>query len=607
MAAETFELVRDGKPASVIVVGQGPGDEHAARLLARTIAEITGVDLPMVDAGDSPEGRDLVHVGTLSREGEAMDVLREKRSLVSWADREQDLYKRMNIPADLGDEGFIFDAARQGSQGHLVLGGATRQGTLYAAVTASQRLCLEGDSLSIRHIDTILQPRINTPLFRNRSVATVLGGPDFIAARRWEKDWGRPDGTYDWRGFVDFLVGHKINNLSCWTFNLAWGIVYDSARFPEMVNRRHPNAKKEFMRDLIDYAAEQGIDTWLMLDFPENWTGVIKARPHLAGKNIDVARLPDGEAWESYMTGDSNLDVGRDLTTETVRASNAEAVRRTVGWVCGAEPEVKEIWREYIQELLERYPNVRGIGGQFGEHPGQRCDCSTCSERYFDIQREFFDELVKTAHDHDREIVPWVYDSLGTREITKAAEGYPGFVNLDWGRHELAYKFHTGRQVPRSNWYFQNGLGGRWQESLVRFGTRTLASLGHVGYQVRGVLYRDHDEAYHALQEFTWNRALDEEGFALLHVLRRYHREDKALAALYASWIRVNGLRAQLRSYPDWEGWVDRAELTGALGLELSRFQNAMSDADDGDEFAADIGSGFEKLRDELNALAKGE
>lgn len=187
MPGASFELVAGGKPRAAIVAGGGTGDEDSARMLARSVAEITG-GVPVVGEGESSPFDNLVHLGTLSDGGGGMEVLRRKRPLASWEDREQESYKRLNIAADLGDEGFVRDATRRDGGGDLVLGGHTGQGTMYAAVTAAQRLCLEGASLSIRHIDSPLQPRINVPLFPNRSIATNIGGPDWIEPARWENE-----------------------------------------------------------------------------------------------------------------------------------------------------------------------------------------------------------------------------------------------------------------------------------------------------------------------------------------------------------------------------------------------------------------------------------
>ena len=182
-----------------------------------------------------------------------------------------------------------------------------------------------------------------------------------------------------------------------------------------MVNRHHPNVKGEFMKELMVYAKEMGIDVWFFLDFLENWAGIIKHRPHLAGKNVDLSDFPTGETWETYLRGDET----------------ALDVRKRVGWVCGDEPDVKKFWREYLEELIDRYPSVCRIGGQFGEAGPQRCDCSKCSKGYFDMQREYFQELVDTAQAKNPDIIPWVYDSLGTREIIRGAGRFPHFVNID--------------------------------------------------------------------------------------------------------------------------------------------------------------------------------
>ena len=578
-----FELVRGGKPCCAIVVGSGTGDEGLAELLAQRVEDLTGVRVPLIGDEDAQGDRNFIHLGTLLDDSRSMEILRENRCMVRWEDREVERNKRLNTPADLGSQGFVFHMVRGEMGNRLILGGHTEQGTLYAAVTAMERLCLEGDRLLIKYIDTILQPRFNVPLFEGRSVATNLGGPDWLGPGQWAKEWRTPDGRYDWKGFVDLLAGHKLNNLSCWIFNLAFGIAYDSPRFPTMVNRHHPNVEQEFMSDLMAYAEKRHVDVWFFLDFPDNWAGVIRARPYFAGRNVDLEQFPTGEAWARYAEGDDQ----------------ARAVRRSVSWVCGSEPGVKEFWRMYLTELVERYPNVRGIGGQFCEHSGTRCTCPICSERFFEIQEEFFEEMVKTVQARNSDIIPWIYDSWGTREIVRCADRYPHFVNVDWGSAEDCLKFYSRRQIPRGTWYLQHASGSRWREHLLRIGTRTLAASGVSGYQIRGVSYREQDEMYHAAQEFAWNPALTDEGFARLHIIRRYHRDDEALARLYASWIRLNGRREAL-GHPDAVGWMDRDREQIALREERMRFEAALGVADRSDGFVAGIAGAFEENRKEF-------
>lgn len=583
-----LELTSKGKPTSAIVIGKGKEDEIAAQLLAEHVADISGVEIPIVGINESSEIGNPIHLGTLSEESSGMSILRDRHSIVSWEDRKNEANKRLNIPSDLGTEGFVFQMEHLDDRDHLVLGGHTPQGTLYSAVTAAERLCLDGNKTVIKYIDTALQPRINLPMFDFRSVATNFGGPDGLRPKQWEKEWMRPDGSPDWQGFVDFLVSHKLNNLNCWTFNLASGIAYSSARFPEMVNQHHPNVRQEFMQNLIEYAVQRNIETWFMLDFPDHFTGVIKERPHFAGKNIDLRQFPKGEAWNSYQKGDGH----------------AGEVRGAGGWVCGAEPEVKRFWQAYLDELLDRYPGVGGIGGQFGEHSSQRCDCPVCSERYFDIQREFFEEMVEIARAKNPEITPWIYDSWGTPEIIKAAERFPGFVNIDWGDVRDVLKFSSCRQIPRSNWYLQHASASRWREFLLRHGTQVLATLGVAGYQIRGVFYRELDEMYHAVQEFTWNRSLNEDGFARLHIIRRYHRDSDELTKLYASWMKINRGK-ELLTDSVLAGWIDHEQERKILTAELATLESILQGIDKQDSFISDIAEAFQKSRQELHALAE--
>ena len=61
MTGNTFKVIAGGVPGTVIVVGAAEGDEDAARLLARSIAEVGGVDVPMVGASESSKAGVRIH------------------------------------------------------------------------------------------------------------------------------------------------------------------------------------------------------------------------------------------------------------------------------------------------------------------------------------------------------------------------------------------------------------------------------------------------------------------------------------------------------------------------------------------------------------------
>ena len=40
--------------------------------------------------------------------------------------------------------------------------------------------------------------------------------------------------------------------------------------------------------------------------------------------------------------------------------------------------------------------------------------------------------------------------------------------------------------------------------------------------------------------------SLDEDDFARLHIMKRYHRDDADLSRFYATWIRISGAQEEL-------------------------------------------------------------
>lgn len=301
-AAINFSLAEDGKPKCEIVLPETASEvtRHAATRLQTAVAEISGVTLPIVSESKPASSASRVLLGTLTENRQTTELLGEKRLVVSLADREQEALKEVLVPENLGPEGFVIYAGDYQGHASLVLTGRTTIAVLYAVETLVDRIYVEAGRVLAGPLVSEITPVMNEPAFPVRSIATNLGGPDWVAGGQWEQEWAGRDGSYDWRGFIDWMASHKINNLDAWIFNLAFGIAYDSKRFPEVVNQHHPNVKHEFMKSLIDYAHSRGIGVFTMIDFPDNWTAVVKAHPELAGKNFNPKDIPSGQQWENY-------------------------------------------------------------------------------------------------------------------------------------------------------------------------------------------------------------------------------------------------------------------------------------------------------------------
>ena len=360
----SFTLVQDKNPGCIILIGLIREDLEVAELLQERVKQITGIKL-VISRQKGIQSKNQILMGSPFSNSLLKEILREENILVTPKDKEIEKNKRLLIPEDLGRQGFVIYRTDYKGKKYLILSGNTQQGVFYAVTTFINRLYLRSKNLIIDNFDSPSTPIINLPAFKYRSVATNIGGPDWLGHNQWEREWG-----HDYRGFIDWLASHKINNLNIWLFDLAFGIAYDSKKFPECVNRYHPNVKREFIKEMIKYAHKRYIEVFFFIDFPDNWTAIIKAHPELVGKNIDTKDIPSGKEWEEYQRSG-------EIRGDSFRKNS---------WVCASNPKVMQFWKEYWNELLERYPDVDGIGGQFCEHSNMRCNCKNCTDNVVELQ-----------------------------------------------------------------------------------------------------------------------------------------------------------------------------------------------------------------------------
>jgi len=438
---------------------------------------------------------------------------------------------------------------------------------------------MEGDRLIVDKLNTRFLPAVNIPAFKYRSVATNIGGPDWLGHNQWAKEWGIQD-EYDYRGFIDWLASHKINHLNMWALNLAFGIAYDSPKFPECVNQHHPNVKNEFISDMIEYAHQRHIEVFVFIDFPDNWTAIIKAHPELAGENVDIEALlnTEEEKWDIYQ---KYGEVGG----ERYRANS---------WVCASNPKTMEFWEGYLHELLDIYPGIDGVGGQFEEHHSYRCNCDSCGKSFFHLQWKFFERMSDIAYQKKTNIKLWAYRSWGAKDILKNRDKLPKeLIWVDWGGQ--AQPFIAKKSIPRGDWYLYHRSREQWYE----YGQKQCAMVCHQknlsGFQMRGVQYKELDRMYQSLGEFSWNPYLSVDDYADLYVIKRLRRKDKELACAYAHYIKTVGLKEML-NYPRIpEEWHDEEDYEGKFKAELQMLREQLDNVKES-EFANELRNAAAKL-----------
>jgi hypothetical protein len=560
-----------------IAVGDGWPSRlpRAAALLRDAVKALTGVSLPITQLA-APKADLPLLIVSLLRDGPVVRHLAEA-DVLSISDKAQERVSNHSryrfLADDLGEQGFLCYATRWHDRRALILAANAPQGGEYGASTLADRLCWDGDRLVLDRLHTRHLPVVQIPAYPIRSVATNIGGPDWLGNNQWEREWAS-EGGYDYRGFIDWLAGHKINQLILWPFDLAFGIAYPSERFPECVNPYHPNVKDEFMGEMIDYAHQRHITVFFFLDFPDNWTAVVRAHPELAGKNVDTAALRHLEPsrWEAYQRQ------GR-VGTERLRA--------LFSWVCASHPGTMRFWEAYLRELLDRYPQVDGIGGQFAEHAAYHCDCPTCEAEFFERQWAFFQRMAEIAAAKIPGCRFWAYRSWGARDIWRNRYQLPGgLIWIDWG--DSAAPLATNKALPRGHWYLYHRSKDRWYEYGLGLAARCCHQVGIRGLQIRGVYYRELDRIYQAFEEYAWNPSLGVADYADLYVQKRLRRRDAALADAYALGIEAQGLREMADDQRTWPAWQAEEDYAGRAArcetaLQASLRQLAPSD------FAAEL------------------
>jgi hypothetical protein len=168
-------------------------------------------------------------------------------------------------------------------------------------------------------------------------------------------------GLAEWKQAVDCFAEDDANTLILWT---AGG--FRSKKFPItwQYNAEHANIRRDFVRELIDYAHSKHIR--VLIGFtPFGYDGTNRypvEHPELK------ARKPDGSPVDEFGIGSR-------------------------GWnLCPAKAESQRFMREYIDEMVfDFYPNADGLLIESSDYA--ICNCPDCGPRYYDNEFKFVREL----------------------------------------------------------------------------------------------------------------------------------------------------------------------------------------------------------------------
>ena len=183
------------------------------------------------------------------------------------------------------DEGYIIDCVTINKRDHVLVLGKTVQALWRALASLVQLVGREGEDLCMPSLEIIDYPDL-----KRRALLTDLGGQGFmVGPARWNLG--------EWKDFIDWMVDYKLNEV--WFEIIGsgrlmgnlnpdkgeWiGYPLDLKSYPQVVGRDRPirrwdaeqkkiiddtytipNVKKEFARELIDYAKARGIRVMLLI------------------------------------------------------------------------------------------------------------------------------------------------------------------------------------------------------------------------------------------------------------------------------------------------------------------------------------------------------
>lgn len=524
--SDLFALVRGSQAECQIVAPEDERSHHTAGILQRTLQSITGCQVPVVHPHQQIALKNRIILG----EPKTNSFI---RTHLAAAGVELSGQERIAALTDLPnpDQGFAIRFAED----EVVLAGNTSRGTFYAAQTFCDRIFRNADGLF--GIDS--QDELSSPAFRCRSLTGNLGGPDWIASGEFVRTFCRADGSIDAKAFIDWVACYRVTNLTLFTFDLMWGLPYRSTRYPEAINPHHPNVQTEFFDELLEQATRNYIDVWLMVDFPDCWLGVIRAYPELAAQGFGETPVPhkDEAWWTRFYTG---------MNYKEVRPWRAHSA------VCATRPEVMAFWQGYWREVLERYPGIAGIGGQWCEHMEYRCTCRRCREQFHGLQWRYYKAMVEVAEEVRPGLAYWMWYARGGAEIARHRSELPNLTYVYWGdgatRPPVVRAQGTG-----VDWYLSHGMNDPDYEPWLRHHALACRELGLEGLQKRMGLFHPCDRVYFAFSEFAWSPDTDWAEFARRYGLRTWRVRDEQRVSEYARDMKrkAEGIGDRPESIPE--------------------------------------------------------
>lgn len=446
-------------------------------------------------------------------------------------------------------ESFLVHARAHNGGRYLAIFGDSA-GLFYGAMAVADRLHFDGQG----NVVTEETEKMYSPALDDRMISTfVIESPN----EDYDSSQWKEGEDYNWKKFIDWLAGHRINHLMIQNTCENAGLVYPSGKFPQIVNRDVANVRKEFYSDLIDYAHTRNIKVYLFgFHYPVNALPLI-VYPETIAPNCDPANVP------GFTSGYGN------------KKSEFE-FRYLLGnyFACLSHPKTREYWKDVTDEVLSMYPQIDGLviggaesigkstggaGRKAGEMSERVCECPKCQgmKNIGKTITEVFEVIYKAAMNRKPELDIVVVDRPRYGRLWEHIErqGYDN-VSIYWWCYQYPHYPSGFSGKRKKHWDFVDDswilgkFGGVGHLSkIIKAAVKHRAGLVNMNYWNQEV-----DIAYAAMSEFSWNPDLTFDRFGELYaikILRKKHAGASRAIALFAGIMDKTAAPTILFSFRD--------------------------------------------------------
>ncbi len=329
--AAEIPIVVSGEPRATVQIGADASTQErfAASEIQTFIEKWTGAQLERQTNQQRTATQTVIVLGTLASNPTI-------RSLQAKIDLE--------LPEELGDEGFQIKSAELGTEIVIVVAAHTPRGVIYGAYAFIEACitALTGFEPVHPEIAVARTPSLSVPFLDETSrpfypVRAVLeiDDPDWLARQRVNMSGG--EGVWTGTGIED-------------GFGTAFKYV-DTPAFSELQDepRTQRLQRIETLQKRFSALSDRGIDAYLFMYLTgEPTEALIKARPDLLGPEVLYG------------------------------ASRNEVSYRPFCW---SKPEFHTLARQLTQEIVKTYPGLAGFHLRSWGHETRACNCPECGDR----------------------------------------------------------------------------------------------------------------------------------------------------------------------------------------------------------------------------------